>query len=231
MSVRIFSVLLVFACLETAGCSSQQRSSPLPVVNGEVAPGRIVVDILEPRGREHYYVYEVRPSKGSLDLTSEETFQDYRHERISHEYQRPAGAIGGDCMLKKPTAESPDGNFIAGCSVQVEPSGQFSRKYFQIFFISDRNSGKEVFHWKLDEQRLIHGFAWSPNSQSVALLNSTEVYGNGPLERISAWAGHPVPHNTVYLHIIPISTMQPVEYRIRSDVLYAFTRILNWSVD
>lgn len=220
----------MFACLETAGRSSQHRSSPLPVVSGEIAPGRIVVDILERRGREHYHVYEVRPSKGSLDLMSEETFQDYQHERITHQYQRPSGAIS-NCASEEPTAESPDAKYIAGCTVDVQPSGRLSRKYFQVFFVNERNTGKEVFRWKLDQRRLIHGFAWSPNSQSGALLNSTKVYGKGPLELIWAWAGHPVPHNTVYLHIIPISTMQPVEYRIRSNVLYASSRILNWSVD
>jgi hypothetical protein len=223
MTVRICLAVLVLACLGTAGCRSQVRSiSPQPVVSGEVAPGRIVVDILEPRGREHYYVYEVRPSKGSLNLTSEETFKDYQHERISHEYQRPTGAID-DCISKKPTAESPDGNYVAGCTVDVQPGGRFSRIYYRVFFINEKNTGQEVFHWRLDEQRLIHGFAWSLNSRSIALLDSTEVYGKGPLEMIWAWAGHPVPHNTVYLHIIPVSTMQPGEYKIRSDVLYAFT--------
>jgi hypothetical protein len=87
---------------------------------------------------------------------------------------------------------------------------------------------KEMMYWKLDQWRVISGFAWSPDSQSVALLDKLEVYGDDPLEKLSAWAGHPVPHDAVYIHVIPVSTMHPVEYKIRADVYAAFTRILAW---
>ncbi len=223
--------MLLYVCFATAGCGAQHApTSPQRVVAGDVASGKILVDILDSRWHEHYYQYEIRPANGSVALTREETFNDYQHEQIPHEYRQPTGAID-DCLLKKPAAKSPDGKYVAGCKEESLRNGQFSFKYFQIFFITEAETGKELFHWKLDDWRRIHGFSWSPNSQSVALLNSTQVFGKGPFETIWAWAGHPVPHDTVYLSVIPVSTLQPVEYRIRGDVLYAFTRILDWSLD
>ena len=228
---QLFSAVLIFAVLVTAGCGSQHgTSAPQPVVVREIAPGRIIVDVLERRGREHYYVYTVTPSNGSVDLASTETFADFQHEKLAPHYKEPSGAIG-NCASKEPAAESPDRSYVASCTVDVQPSGRFARKYAQVFLIHDKNTGNEVLHWKLDEQRLIRGFAWSPNSKSIALLSCEEAYGKGPLELISAWVGHPVPHCTVSLYLIPVSSMQPIEYRIRNDVLYAYTRILDWSVD
>ena len=220
--------LPVLFCLLILSCACQRHRALQPmVVTGDTAPGKIVVDVLESRWQEHYYKYVLEPTTGAITLASEETFSDHQHERISHEYSQPTGATS-DCS-NVPTALSPDGKYVAGCRIETVRNGTFSVKYFQIFFIGNARTGIQKYQWNLDEWRLIRGFAWSPNSQSVAVLNTNEQYGRGPIESFWAWAGHPVPHDTVYVTIVPIASNNLFEYEIRGDVLYAFTRILNWA--
>jgi hypothetical protein len=212
--------------VHTVGTVEVLPSGPLP---STTAPGRILVDILQGSRPERYWYYEVRPGKAAVSRVKEETFRDPQHEHIAETYHKPTGAI--DSCRNRPTATSPDGKYIAGCRFLMVPDGQFARKYFPTFFIAEAATSKEVFVWQMDESRDIRGFSWSPTSQSVALLDKSGVYGKSPLEILSAAAGHPVPHDNVYLHLIPLSTKQPIEFLIKSDVIYSFTRILDWSAD
>ena len=226
---------LLLWCFVT-GCGGQRQQVRQRVLSGDAAGGKISVAVVDQRRREHYYQYEIRPSRGTVVLTGEETFE-YLQEPATPESKEPSGAIY-DCFMKfEPTylAKSPDGKYVAACKqgswrtpIPGIP-GAFSYKYFEIFSVTQVESGKEVFQWKLDDGRRIHGFTWSPNSRSVAVLNSTQRVGKGPLETIWTWAGHPVPHHTVYLNVIPVDTMQPIQYEIRGDVLYARAKILDWS--
>jgi hypothetical protein len=201
-------------------------SSSLPA---SVAPGRILIDVLQRGGPERYWHYEVRPQTASVSCVRDETFRDSQHENIVHGYHQPTGAI--ETCRKTPNATSPDRKYVAGCRFLVVPDGQFARKYLPVFFIADAATSKELFVWQMKESLVIRGFSWSPTSQAVAVLDHSEFYGKSAIEKLSAAAGHPVPHATVYLHVIPLATMKPVEFLIRKDVTYAFERILNWSTD
>ena len=202
---------------------------PASPLSASVAPGRILIDVLQSGRPERYWHYEVRPETASVSRVREETFRDSQHENIVHGYHKPTGAI--ETCHKTPTAISPDGKYIAGCRFLVVGDGQFARKYLPVFFIADAATSKELFVWQMEESRIIRGFSWSPTSQAIAVLDHSEVYGKSAIEKLSAAAGHPVPHATVYLHVIPLSTMKPIEFLIRKDVTRAFERILDWSRD
>lgn len=212
--------LLLALSVELIGCSSSRHEQPAPqtVLSADVAPGSVLIDVLESGRPEKYWQYEVRPSTGMVRKVKEENFQDYAHEHIPHTFHQPTGAI--ESCTKKPEANSPDGEYLAYCT----------RSGSDEFFVIDKKKATETLHqWKPNEWRGIQGFAWAPNSHSVAFLNKSTYYGTSPLEQLSGLSGHPVPHDTIFLNVLDVRSGKITEYEIRRDVPYSFTRILNWS--
>lgn len=187
------------------------------MLSADVAPGVILVDVLESGKPEHYWRYEVQPMVGLVRKVKEESFQDYAHENIPHVFLQPTGAI--EACAKRPEANSPDGDYLAYCT----------RTGSDEFFVIDKKTGETLYHWKPEKWRGIQGFAWAPNSHSVAFLNVSSYYGKSPLELISGLSGHPVPHDTIFLDFLDVRAWKITEYEVRRDVPYSFTRILNWS--
>jgi len=101
-----------------------------------------------------------------------------------------------------------------------------SKKGNEQFLVVQDNTGATVSQWK--RSRGIRGFAWAPNSRSIAVLNTANHIGLSPLELLSALSGHPVPHDTVFLDIVDVQTKKVAEYVVRKDVVSSFTRILKW---
>ncbi len=155
------------------------------------------------------------PRRGLVRIVKQEKFQNYAHEDIPHTFQQPAGAIGA--CAERPEASSLDGRYLARCSGSAD------------FEVVDTKTAATLYHWKPNEWRGIRGFAWAPNSHSIAILNYSEYYGKSPLELLSGLSGHPVPHDTVFLDVIDVRTASVTEYLVRKNVVYSFTRILKWS--
>jgi len=201
-------------------CFSGSKQPPLPppqdILTGDVAPGVILMDLLESGHPEHYWQYEVRPTTGSVRQVKEETFRDYAHENLPHVFLQPAGAIGACSGDTK--ASSPDAKFEAYCTGSD-----------WAFFVADKRSHAIVYTWKPREWRGIRGFGWAANSHSVAILNVSSYYGKTPLELLSGVAGHPVPHDTIFLDVLDVRSGKTTEYLIRNNVPYSFTRILSWT--
>jgi hypothetical protein len=196
----------------TSSASTSQGSTP-KLMTVDVAPGSILIDILEAGRPEHYSQYKVQPSSGALRTVLKTEFADYTKENIPTTYQHPAGA--GGCN-EHPLVPSPDGTFVAQCkSDGLE--------------IKDRSTSTTIYKWKTGEWRDIRGITWSPSSRSLAVLNTSEHLGKTPLELLSALSGHPVPHNTVFLDLINFESTSVTEYRIQENVVSAFCRILDWS--
>jgi len=146
-----------------------------------------------------------------------QSFPAYTSVQIPSNFEQPAGSI--ETCAKKPKADSRDGNYIAHCA----NSGADE------FWVEDRLTGETVSHWKLGETRRIVGFAWSPNSRSVAFLSVSARTGKSPGDLTAAASGHPVTYETVFLNILDMSTRKLTAYEIHRDVRAAFTRILSWS--
>lgn len=201
------------------GCSGSQPAdlTHQTVLSPDIAPGVVLIDILEAGHPEHYWQYEVQPTAGLVRKVKEERFRDYTDENIQHIFQQPSGAI--ETCTKTPEANSPDGSYLAYCS-------KFN---WDEFFVTNKKKTETMYHWKCKEWRHISGFAWAPNSRSVAFLNVSEYYGKSPLELLSGLSGHPVPHNTVFLDVLDVGTGQVTEYVVKRNVASAFIRILQWS--
>jgi hypothetical protein len=200
------------------GCSSSSTEQPghQSVLGGNVATGVILIDVLESGRPEYYWQYELEPSTGLIRKIKEEKFQDYAHEDIPHVFLEPTGAI--QSCAKRPETTSLDGKYLARC---VGPEVGLH--------VVDTKTGETVYQRTPTEWRGIRGFAWSPRSHSVAILNISSYYGKDPIERLSALAGHPVPHDTILLDVLDVGTWKVTEYMIQTDVPYSFTRILSWS--
>ena len=129
-------------------------------------------------------------------------------------FQKPAGAI--TTCATNPQASSPNGQYVAACK----------DKGSEEFYLADNNSAKVLYDWKSNKE--IRGFAWAPNSNSVAIVCMTGRLGLSPLELLALVSGHPVPHDTIFLDVVDVRTGKVTEYVLRRNVISAFTRILNW---
>lgn len=194
-------------------CSGSQTERSKTVVSADAPPGAVLVDVLEGGQPEHYWQYKVQPAVGVVSLVREEIFEDYKHRDVPRTFSRPAGSVP-NCS-KTPGATSPNGTYQAYCS------GDSSED----FYVAD-NAGRNLHHWSGKE---IRGFAWAPNSLSVAILAVSGHAGMSPRELLSFISGHPVPHDTVFLELLDIRSGKITEYVVRRDVISSFTRILNWS--
>lgn len=182
------------------------------------AQGTITIDILDAGFPNRYWQYTLRPQDGTVTRTSEEKIAQKQKTAIPSAYLKPTGAIFS--CTDKPEATSPDGSLVATCEGSLSSSGTF--------VIIDRSTKKELLRWTPSEYRGMRGFAWAPDSKSVAVLNESEHYGKSPLELLSGLSGHPVPHNTVFVELFVTDGWRQTEYVVRKGVINAFTRILDW---
>jgi hypothetical protein len=212
----VFSALSLALTFVLTGCSDYRPVKPVQnILSGEVAPGVLLVDVLEGGQSERYWQYEVQPTTGAVRLVKEELFPDYRHtEGVPEAFQKPAGAITS--CAANPQASSPNGQYVAAC----RDEGTWG------FYLTDNNSAKVLYHLKSNKE--IRGFAWAPNSNSVAIVCMTGHLGLSPLELLALISGHQVPHNTIFLDVVDVRTGKITEYVLRRNVISAFTRILNW---
>jgi len=200
-----------------SGCSHSQKTDTTQqtAAAADVAPGTLTIDILEGGRPEHYWQYEVQPGSGAVRIVKDATFSDPQHEDIPHTFQQPTGAI--EAREKNPQSVSPDGVFTASCATTLADE----------LSITETRTGGLLHQWKA--RRKIDGFAWAPNSRSVAILNKSSEIGKNPADLPALAAGHPVPHDTIFLDVLDVRNGTTTEYRLRADVIYSFTRILSWS--
>ena len=223
---KVDSKLLVLAIL--LGVTACSRMVPQPIIKHEAAAnatGTITLDILQ-ASPSTYWHYTIHPSDGTITEVSKQKFADGLHASIPETFARPAGEI--TACRDHPTAESPNRSFVATCVEIVHKVDQFSVAYSYSFVVDDRSTQSELLNWTVSKSRLIRGFAWSPDSKSVAVLTLDEYYGRRPWERLSAMSGHPVPHHTVYVDVFDVDGWKRTEYMVRDEVINAYTRILSW---
>jgi hypothetical protein len=212
--------VLAWALLLTLSACKHEPPSTQQVLARDIAPGRIDIEVISPRqGGDDYWAYRVTPSEGSVARTSvgRQTASDW--EPLAPEF-----SAGQANCFQGSQASSPDQKLLARCF--GERPGKPAQ--FTIGPNTPGDGNKFLFRFTPDRWRRIEGFVWSPNSRSIALLISSERYGKGPLERLWALAGHPVPHNTVYLDLNDVESGNTVEYLIRSDVVHGGARIVAW---
>ena len=219
--IRQVNALLCLA-LPLIGCSRNEAASDKQgLLSTDAAPGTLTVDVLESGRPEHYWQYEIRPSAGTVTVSTEERFADPGHENIPSEFREPTGAIQ-NCGMK-PEASSSNQELFAWCDSVLSENGG------DRLLIVDAATKRQIYEWTPKQRRKINGFAWAPDSGSLAILNTSSYYGKNPSESLSALSGHPVPHDTIFLNIIGVKTGGITEYRIRENVISSFSRILKWT--
>jgi hypothetical protein len=212
--LRTAAVATVLLSLVFIGCSvSRTQGVASGAMSVDLAPGSIFVDVLEGGEPEHYWQYQVQPAAGASTMIREESFPTYKERNIPRTFSRPAGVVS---CAQNPTADSPDGEYSAYCN------GDGSDE----FYIANR-AMQTVQKWTPFKE--IRGFAWAPNSKSIAILTASGHIGIGPRELLSFLSGHPVSHNTVFLDLLDVRSGKITEFVVRRDVVSAFTRILGWS--
>lgn len=211
VSVCTFTVILLLGgCLSSGSGDTEQRT-----MSTDIAPGTVLVDVRESGEPEHYWQYQVQPARGVVRATEELQFPNYKHRDVPKDFQRPAGVI--DWYIEKPQADSPDGRLFVYCE-RAAPDE---------LHLVDRQSNQQVHSWKSGHG--IRGFAWAPNSGSVAVLTVSGHVGLRPAELLALLSGHPVSHDTVFLDIVDVRSGKATEYVIRRNVVAPFTRILSWA--
>jgi hypothetical protein len=97
---------------------------------------------------------------------------------------------------------SPDGEYVAASSgdgaIQSNGAGQVP------IFVERVSDHTEVFRASIPPRYYVRGATWSPDSKAVALLLSSERIGFGPLDILSAFAGHPIQYKSFGFLILSI---------------------------
>ena len=83
---------------------------------------------------------------------------------------------------------------------------------------------KSILQKKLTESRFIDDLAWQSGSPSLFVLQRTERTGLWPWELLAAVAGHPIPHNSLYLARldVPTAILSEAQTPLLRNVTYAY---------
>jgi hypothetical protein len=161
-------------------------------MTGDAASGSVLIEILVPRtGGDDYWQYRSTPATGAVTRVGAGRYA----EGVWLTPIPPTGRT--TCSHGIVRAPSPDGRFVVECD---ESDGTQAR-------VSIRDEEKGGYAWHPREWRGVDGFAWSPNSRAIALLNHSS--------RRKLWQG---PYNTYYLMVVSLEPREAVEYVIRTDV-------------
>jgi hypothetical protein len=166
------------------------------------------------------WTYEISPQHSSVRLVAEENVSTQSGAIVPPPAQNNLGPYV--YCDKSPTIVSPDKAYVAECSV--------SSKRRDELFVSRAQSSLRQFEWKTTHWRGVDAFAWSANSQWLAILNHSEHYSMSPVGVVSGLSGHPIPYSAVYLDLVNIRTGHVSEYLVRKHVKYLlFPTIVRWS--
>jgi hypothetical protein len=147
------------------------------------------------------YLYQIDVNEGRvLELENKSVSSE---EFANPPWSAPPGAhidTGGSHSFAG--IASPDGEYVAASSgdgaIQSNGAGQVP------IFIERVSDHTEVFRASISPRYYVRGVTWSPDSKAVALLLSSERIGFGPLDILSAFAGHPIQYKSFGFLILSI---------------------------
>ena len=103
---------------------------------------------------------------------------------------------------------SPDGHYVATSS--ENGANQSSGAGHVPIFVERVSDHTEVFRASIPPRYYVRGVTWSPDSKAVALLLSSERIGFGPLDILSAFAGHPIQYKSFGFLILSVEERRAV---------------------
>jgi hypothetical protein len=190
---KILLVSSVGSFLVLVACGASLERSPRPFPNDPAAfTGRITLVVSEPGTKSFVnFTYEYDLDVGIARL------------KDIHESPHRAGipvdrfATGYVGCYGSPRLESPNGKFTARCE---GPRPGVRRDHQQDFLVVEDKTGKEVFKQGAWYTFQIIGYAWSPDSRSIAIVESANGWMvSHPLDSLAGLTGDPTPVRTFYV--------------------------------
>ena len=153
------------------------------------------------------YLYQIDVNEGRvLELENKSVSSE---EFANPPWSAPPGAhIDTGSSHNFAGIASPDGQYVAISSGAgaFQPNGGG-----QVPIVVERSSDHtEVFQTSIPPRYYVRGVTWSPDSKTVALLLSSERIGFGPLDILSAFAGHPIQDKSFGFLILSITERRSV---------------------
>jgi hypothetical protein len=153
------------------------------------------------------YLYQIDVSEGRvLELEDESVSSE---EFANPPWRAPPGGhidTGGSHSFAG--MASPDGQYVA---MSPGEDGYQSNGAGQVPIVVERSSDHtEVFGASFPPRYYVRGVTWSPDSKAVALLLSSERIGFGPLDILSAFAGHPIHYEAFGFVILSLAQRRSV---------------------
>jgi len=206
--------ILVFLTGYSVGVSFAEEQQKLPDNYSKI---ETLARITSPNA---IYDYEISPIKNEITLLKKfpgrsannpapllinafgykgSTCSDYM-EKNREEAKRLNSSFdlkSSDCRINF----SDDGKLIAFIHSRFPQN----KKTVEIIIINNENL-KPVLVKKLGEKRWLSDMVWKSDSQVLLLLEEKSHFGLNPLELLSAFAGHPVPHNDIYFAYLDVKS-------------------------
>jgi hypothetical protein len=108
-----------------------------------------------------------------------------------------------------PESSSLDGRYVV---LSSGDDGQQSNSAAQIPIVVERSiDHTEVFQASIPYRYYVGGVTWSPDSKAVALLLCSQRFGFGPLDLLSAFAGHPIQYKSFGFLILNVEARSSVD--------------------
>ena len=207
-------------CIALVGCESHGDKHRVYQAAPEFG-GVITVAISEPQGQKYSnYIFEVRPSAGRTDLVKQAVTE-------SAELQVDAASTGHISCSSSPRLPSPNGKFVVRCEGPAPGSLSMNEHDYVIF--EDRTEHQLQRNGIWHVLRVV-GFAWSPDSKSVAVLCASTTPSDRPVDLLARATGSAVPDFDYNLELFSVendSVSRHLPY-IRANSRYGFGAITSW---
>jgi hypothetical protein len=154
------------------------------------------------------YLYRIDVSEGRvLELENKSPSSE---EFANPPWSAPSGAhIDTGSSHNFAGIASPDAQYVA---VSSGDGALQSNAAGQVPIVVERSSDHtEVFQASIPPRYYVRGVTWSPDSKAVALLLSSERIGFGPLDILSALAGHPIQYKSFGFLILNVEARRSVD--------------------
>jgi len=178
-----------------------------------IGVGTVYVTIFQPNAKLSFdkTTFEVQLAQGIVRRTNDPRLDT---DQVPSPSPPAAGPVN-----------SPDKAYIASSKVY------FPRFYgypYQVFCVQNLKTGEMLFHARFREEE-IESIVWSPHSDGVAVLTSSQHYSLNPSFWFRAMSGHPKPLEKYRLELVHIQTRSNRGIDLPYQSSAGFGEIRSWS--